>query len=128
MIIKNYFILYVSSQEAGTRFYESVLNCPPRLNVPGMTEFELSEDCILGLMPEAGIKRLLNGKIPDPAEAGGIPRAELYLLTDCAQEYIERAVKAGAIELSSFGERDWGHRAAYFYDPDNHIIAFAQEM
>lgn len=76
----SYFILYVSDQATSTAFYSRVLDCSPRLNVPGMTEFVLPDGAILGLMPESGIRRLLGPRLPDPASAHGIPRAELYLL------------------------------------------------
>lgn len=77
-------ILYVADQQASTEFYAYVLDMEPTLNVPGMTEFSLSETCVLGLMPEAGIKKLLGTNLPDPATARGIPRAEVYLLVDDA--------------------------------------------
>lgn len=128
MILKNHFILFVDDQQRSTEFYSSVLNYEPHLNVPGMTEFELSSGSILGLMPAAGIRKLLGEMIPDPAGAKEIPRAELYLLTGNAQEYLSRALAAGAKQISSLKERDWAHRAAYVYDPDNHIVAFAEEI
>ena len=59
-------ILYVADQKASTSFYEKVLMIPPVLNVPGMTEFRLNEETVFGLMPSAGIKRLLGDKLPDP--------------------------------------------------------------
>ena len=59
-------ILYVADQQVSTGFYQAVLARQPDLNVPGMTEFRLSETCVLGLMPEAGIKRLLGERLPDP--------------------------------------------------------------
>lgn len=65
-----------------TAFYAHVLNEQPSLDVPGMTEFTLSADCILGLMPEKGIKRLLGERLPDRALGRGMPRSELYLLVD----------------------------------------------
>jgi len=72
-------ILYVSDQKASASFYEKVLLMAPVLDVPGMSEFKLNEDTVLGLMPSAGIKRLLGEKLPDPDKARGIPRAEVYL-------------------------------------------------
>lgn len=54
------FILYVRDQEASTGFYIAVLAMEPILNVPGMTEFELSSDCVLGLMPERTFPPPLN--------------------------------------------------------------------
>ncbi len=123
-----HFILYVADQEASTQFYRQVLNLEPRLHVPGMTEFELSDAAILGLMPASGIKRLLGDKLPDPSSAAGIPRAELYLVVSDPENYHSRALQAGAKELSPLLPRDWGHNAAYSLDPDGHVIAFANKV
>jgi len=121
-----HFILYTSDQNASTRFYSQVLGLQPRLHVPGMTEFDLPGGAVLGLMPEAGIKRLLGDALPDPAAAHGIPRAELYLVVDDASLLHERALAAGASELSPVERRDWGHAAGYLLDSDGHVLAFAQ--
>src|SRR5512135_252545 len=127
-IVKTHFILYVEDKTRSTAFYSHVLNCQPTLNVPGMTEFILSKDTILGLMPIVGIKRLLGDKLPDPAHGVGIPRAELYLVVQHPLDYHRRAIEAGAIELSGLEDRDWGHRVAYSLDPDGHVIAFAEQI
>jgi len=120
-------IFYVSDQKASARFYAQVLGLTPQLDVPGMTEFRLGEGAILGIMPAAGIKRLLGEKLPDPSKAAGTPRAELYLLIDRPDAYHERALANGAKELSALSLRDWGHEAAYSLDPDGHVLAFARE-
>jgi uncharacterized protein len=120
------FVLYVADGRRSTEFYTAVLNRPPRLEAPGMTEFDLAAGAVLGLMPEAGIRRLLGAVLPDPARAAGVPRAELYLLVDDAAAYHARALAAGARELSSLALRDWGHRVAYALDPDCHVVAFAE--
>ena len=90
-----------------------------------MTEFELPGGSVLGLMPVAGVRRLLGGTIPDPDAAAGIPRSELYLVVDDAPVYHQRALTAGARELSRVMRRDWGHDAGYTLDPDGHVLAFA---
>jgi uncharacterized protein len=126
--MKSHFILYVADQKRSRDFYAAVLALEPALDVPGMTEFALDGGCVLGLMPEAGIKRLLGKALPDPSAARGIPRGELYLLVGGAAEYHRRALGAGARELSPLLPRDWGHRAAYSLDPDGHVLAFAQEL
>jgi hypothetical protein len=95
------------------------------LNVPGMTEFELTSDTMLGLMPEKGIKRLLGEVFPDPGLAHGIPRAELYLRTADPASFHARSLEFGGRELSPLQKRDWGDIAAYSLDPDGHVIAFA---
>ena len=81
-----YFILYVQDQRASTAFYAAVLDRAPELNLPGMTEFRLGPDVVLGLMPVSGIKRLLGDPLPDPTAGAGIPRVEIYLrVTDAAR-------------------------------------------
>lgn len=127
MIKTSYFILYVSDQQVGTEFYTKVLDKEPRLNVPGMTEFDLSQNTVLGLMPEEGIRRLLGERLPDPALANGVPRAEIYLMVSNPQEYFDRAMKSGGRELSKLEKRNWGHEAAYCLDLDGHVLAFARE-
>lgn len=124
--ISTHIILYVRDQERSRIFYEAVLAMAPRLHVPGMTEFELGDGCVLGLMPAAGIKRLLGEKLPDLDRGDGIPRAELYLLVDDPAAYHQRALAHGALELSGLEERNWGDRAAYSLDQDGHVLAFAE--
>lgn len=125
-MITSHFILYVRDQERSTQFYSTVLGEKPRLHVPGMTEFSLSDTCVLGLMPEAGIKRLLGSQLPDPAVANGTPRAELYLRVDNPQAFHQRALEMGARELSGLEKRNWGDLAAYSLDLDGHVLAFAK--
>ncbi|MBC8442190.1 MAG: glyoxalase [Deltaproteobacteria bacterium] len=126
--MKSHFIFYVSNQEKSTKFYELVLNKKPSLYVPGMTEFKLTQESIFGLMPTQGIKKLLGDKLPDPEKAERIPRAELYLIVDNPEEYHERALSAGAVELSDLQKRDWGDLAAYSLDIDGHVLVFAKNI
>jgi hypothetical protein len=119
-------ILFVEDQQASTRFYTFVLDRPPDLNVPGMTEFHLGAQAVLGLMPMAGIRRLLGSALPDPSSARGIPRAEVYLKTEGAAKYHARALAGGARELDVMRLRDWGDLVAYSLDPDGHVLAFAE--
>lgn len=120
-------ILYVSDQKASASFYEKVLGMKPELDVPGMTEFRINDETVLGLMPSAGIKRLLGDDLPDPDKAKNIPRAEVYLLVTDPDPYHNRAIKNGAKELSPLLPRDWGDTVAYSLDSDGHVLAFAKE-
>lgn len=119
------FILYVADQVRSRDFYAAVLTIQPRLDVPGMTEFALPGGGVLGLMPQAGIKKLLGERLPNPARGQGIPRAELYLTLSDPDRYHAGALAAGAVELSPLQPRDWGHCVAYSLDPDGHVLAFA---
>jgi len=126
MNIETLIILYVADQEESAQFYKVVLGTEPCLHVPGMTEFQLTDGCRLGLMPEASIKKLMGNKFPDPSKASGIPRAELYLSVENAQLYHDRAIANGAIELSGLQKRPWGGSVAYSIDPDGHVLAFCE--
>ena len=55
----NHFILYEQDQVRSTAFHAKVLGVEPQLNMPGMTEFQLSAKIIPRLMPSPGIERLL---------------------------------------------------------------------
>jgi len=118
-------IFYVQDQARSRAFYAAVLGREPRLDVAGMTEFELGTTCVLGLMPVSGIRRLLGDALPDPAAAAGIPRAELYIHATDPETAHQRALAAGARELSGIAHRDRGDRVAYSLDPDGHVLAFA---
>lgn len=124
--MKAHFILYVKDQKKSTEFYRAVLNLVPVLDVPGMTEFRLNEGCILGLMPESGIKKLLGDVLEDPAAATGVARSEVYLVSDVAEDCFSRALNCGARLLSAFSLRDWGDIVAYCQDLDGHVLAFAK--
>jgi uncharacterized protein len=119
------FILYVHDQEKSMNFYAGLFDCRPHLHVPGMTEFQLSEECFLGLMSEAGIKKLLPS-LSDPAAGQGIPRCELYLKRPDACKLYERALAHGGSELSAPAPRSWGDLVGYCLDPDGHVLAFAE--
>lgn len=125
MILETLFIFFVADQDRSTAFYSAVFGVSPRLNVPGMTEFSLPGGAALGLMPSAGIKRLLGDALPDPQAAAGTPRAELYLRVDDPSAFLRAAVEAGATELSPVQPRDWGDAAGYCLDLDGHVLAFA---
>jgi len=122
------FILYVGDQQRSARFYRHVLQREPLLDVPGLTEFQLTEESSLGLMPNAGVRRLLGEGVPDPAGGTGIPRVELYLLVEDAPGHHARALAEGARELSPPAPRPWGDRVGYCLDPDGHVLAFAEHL
>lgn len=121
------FILYVSDQQKSRDFYKTILNTDPVLDVPGMTEFLLSEHCKLGLMPESGIAKILGQHMPHPASGNGIPRCELYLPTTDINSYYQRLITACAKEVSPAQPRSWGDVVCYFSDPDGHILAIAEK-
>ena len=120
-------ILYVSDQNASTKFYEKLLDKKPVLFVPGMTSFQIVENCRLGLMPSNSIAKILQNKTPHPDNGSGIPRCELYVYVDDIHQAYKRAIDCGASLISDIALRDWGDYACYFADCDGHIIAFARK-
>ncbi len=121
------FILYVKNQQKSTEFYTKILGIIPSLNVPGMTEFKLSENCKLGRMPEDGIAKIIAKNAPNPALGNGIPRCELYLKVDTIEVYFSRAIQSGAKIIDAIAPRDWGDTIGYLSDLDGHVIAFASK-
>lgn len=121
-------ILYVENQEISTQFYQSIFRKAPDLLAPGMTEFLLAENFKLGLMPNAGIAKILKDKLPHPSSGNGIPRCELYLYVDDILFEFENAMQCGAHLISAIEDRDWGDRVCYFADRDGHVIAFAEPI
>ncbi len=120
-------IIYVADQQRSAGFYKAILNKEPVLDVPGMTEFQLTNDVLLGIMPENSIAKILTGKTPHPSTGNGIPRCELYLFPDNIEEMYERTLLAGATEISKIQDRDWGDSVGYLADLDGHIIALAKK-
>jgi hypothetical protein len=121
------FILYVSNQEESKNFYKILLDKEPSLDVPGMTEFLLAENCKLGLMPNDAIAKILAHKTQNPDAGTGIPRCELYLSFENPVDVFKRAINAGAKEISPIQKRNWGDSAGYLSDADGHIIAIVQK-
>lgn len=121
------FIIYVADQAKSKYFYQEVLQKEALLDVPGMTEFEISEQSKLGIMPEKGIAKILGENIVHPSTGNGIPRCEIYLYVNSPDDYYERAIKLGAKPLSETLVRDWGDKVAYCSDFDGNILAFAQK-
>lgn len=121
-------ILYVNDQEASCRFYQNIFRKKADLNVPGMVEFNMSENFKLGLMPNKGIAKIISDKTPHPDNGNGIPRCEIYLYVDDIQLEYNNALRSGAKLISPIADRDWGDKVCYFSDSDGHIIAFASKL
>lgn len=120
-------ILYVRDQQVSTEFYTALFRQAPDLNVPGMTEFKLSDHFKLGLMPSNGIAKILMDKTRHPDEGSGIPRCELYFHVEDIQLEFTNALTCGAKLISPIEDRDWGDKACYFSDADGHVIVFAEK-
>lgn len=120
------FIIYVENQERSRDFYRDLLSKDPILDVTGMTEFKLTENTSLGIMPGDGIVKILESKISNPNTMKDIPRCELYIFVDNVDEFYDRAIALGGNSISKGKVRNWGDYVAYCADFDGNIIAFAR--
>ncbi|MBK9247502.1 MAG: lactoylglutathione lyase [Ignavibacteria bacterium] len=118
-------ILYVEDQARSRELYAAMLGLVPTLDVPGMTEFTLSDRVKLGLMLNSGIAKILGDTLPHPQSGTGIPRCELYLKVSDVDQAYSNALSAGARSVSEPARRSWGDVVCYVADYDGHIIAFA---
>lgn len=116
MIVQTEFILYVSNQQASKAFYSGLLDLELILDVPGMTEFQLSENVKLRFMTEEGIKKIIQNVLPDTSLVNGIPRCEFYLKLPGIKRYMQREVELKAVIVN------------HFADLDGHVIAFAETI
>lgn len=121
------FIIYVKDQDKSKDFYKKVFQQEPVLDIEGISEFALADNVSFGIMPESGIMRILDDKIPNPAMARGIPRNELYLYVNDIDDYIKRVFDAGGKIISGPKLRNWGKVVAYCMDIDGNILAFAKK-
>lgn len=128
IISKTHIILYVQDQQRSTNLYTELLQDQPILNVPGMTEFQLSENLVLGLMPNDGIAKIITPSMPHPSTGIGIPKCELYLYVSQIDELFLSCQKLPFQLISPLLDRNWGDRAFYLADHDGHIIAFAEKL
>lgn len=119
-------IIYVENQEKARDFYKQVLAMEPLMDVPGMTEFKLDKNVLLGIMPNEGIARILEGKVKSLGKSAAVPKCELYLPVDDPDEYYHRLIKAGGTGIVEGKARPWGDYTAYGMDPDGNLIAFAK--
>lgn len=121
-------IIYVENQEKAREFYKKVLAMEPLMDVPGMTEFELGENVLLGIMPDEGIARILEGKVKNLGKSAAVPKCELYLPVDDPDEYYHRLIKAGGTGIVEGKARPWGDYTAYGMDLDGNLLAFSKNM
>jgi predicted enzyme related to lactoylglutathione lyase len=116
--VATHFILFVKQQAASRDFYQAILSLEPRLDVPGMTEFELGRGTVLGLMPKDSLQALLGLE-------SGHHSSELYLVVPDPKAKAARALERGASVASPLAKRSWGAEVIYLRDPDGHILALA---
>jgi predicted enzyme related to lactoylglutathione lyase len=120
-------ILAVRDLTVSSTFYREAFGWPTRVEVPVLVEFELPDGRGLAVYVREGFGRNTN-QLPQEIEDGAIGGAELYFHCDDLEAVIARLEGAGARSLSPLADRDWGDEAAYFADPDGHVLAVARPL
>lgn len=121
-------IFFVRDQNRSKHFYQLLLEKKPKLDVPGMTEFSLTSEITLGLMPGDNIAEVLKNRITNPNEIEDIPKCELYLFVEEPENFLQKIEILGGKIISPVSQRAWGDKVGYGMDLDDHLIAFAKKQ
>jgi catechol 2,3-dioxygenase-like lactoylglutathione lyase family enzyme len=120
-------LVIVAVREIATaiRFYDAVFGWPRAVETPVYVEYALPAGVSLGIYERESFG-VNTGIVPIGAASDQISPAELYLFSEEPEAVIERLTIAGARMLSPLRTRSWGDEAAYFADPDGHVLVIAR--
>jgi predicted enzyme related to lactoylglutathione lyase len=118
-------ILAVEDAPRAAAFYVAAFGWSATVELPHYVELAVPGGMRVGLYRRDGFARN-TGILPAPIAPGSIGAAELYLHTDDLDAAIARVERAGGRTLSPRAPRDWGDDAAYFADPDGHVVVVAR--
>lgn len=118
-------ILAVDDLQKSAAFYRSAFGFKQTVDVPVYAEFEMADGRRIGIYERKSFG-VNTGIVPERIEANELSGAELYFHCDEPAEQCAKLVQAGATELSPWQLRPWGDEAAYFRDPDGHVIVIAK--
>jgi catechol 2,3-dioxygenase-like lactoylglutathione lyase family enzyme len=119
-------IFAVANVERAVAFYEAAFGWPRnrRIDYSNYVEFHVDGGTV-GLYERSGFAEEV-GAEPAALADGGVSSSYLYVRVDDVAAAAERLEAAGARPLSPLLERSWGERAAWFADPDGHLVAVAE--
>lgn len=118
----DYVVLYVRSLSRSIEFYRDVVGLEFKFEQSGYAEFETG-GCKFGLFDDSALPSLIGTRM---SEKG--PSMEVVFLVEDVESEAARLLAAGVSLESGPVDRAWGHRTIHFYDPDKHIVEFAQEI
>jgi predicted enzyme related to lactoylglutathione lyase len=120
-------IFAVADVERAVAFYEAAFGWSRnrRIDYSNYVEFHVGDGGTLGLYERSGFAEEI-GAVPAALTDGTVSSSYLYVHVDDVDAAVERLEAAGARPLSPLLERSWGERAAWFADPDGHVVAVAE--
>jgi predicted enzyme related to lactoylglutathione lyase len=119
-------ILYVQDLGRAARLYDSVFAWPKSVDVPVYVEYRVHDGARIGLMPQPNTRHFLGEALGALRPTDGCPRAEVYLHVDDLDGAVTRLEALGALCTSPRARRAWGDEAAYYLDPDGHVLVVAR--
>lgn len=120
-------ILATTDLERAVRFYDAAFGWPKGVETPVYVELTLPGGMRLGLYAREAFARN-TGQLPVLAPPGGLSPCELYFYPEPLEAALERMEAAGGRLLSALAPRPWGDEAAYFADPDGHVLVLARPL
>ena len=118
-------ILAVRDLKRSLEFYRQVFGWPLLVDSPPYKEFQMPSGQRLGIYFHEGFGRN-TGQPPTLAPAGETTGTELYFYATDPPALMAKLQTAGARLLSAMARRPWNDEAAYYADPDGHILVVAQ--
>lgn len=118
----DYVVLYVKDLAKSIEFYRDVVGLEFKFEQSGYAEFK-TDGCKFGLFEDSQLASLIDTRMGTDG-----PSMEIVLLVANVDAEAGRLEKAGVQLLSGPVDRAWGHRTIHFYDPDRHVVEFAQEI
>ena len=123
----DYVVLIVADLEASVHFYTGVLNLPLHHLAPNGKFAELDTGVThISLYTRDAMSETLGREISAPHRDQ--PGFELAFKVDDVDAAFAEVVAAGFEAAVQPTTKFWGQRTAYIYDPDGHLIEFAQDL
>ena len=123
----DYVVLIVTDLDASVKFYTELLGLPLHHLAPNGKFAELDTGVThIALYTREAMSETLGREISAPDR--NHPGFELGFKVDDVDAVFAEVVAAGAEAAVPPTTKFWGQRTAYVYDPDGHLVEFAQEL
>ncbi len=123
----DYVVLIVSDLDASLQFYTELLGLPLHHRAPNDKFAELDTGVThIALYTREAMSETLGREIS--AADRDQPGFELGFKVDNVDAVFAEVVAAGIEPAVEPTTKFWGQRTAYVFDPDGHLVEFAQEL
>ncbi len=120
-------VLAVADLPRSRTFYLQAFDWELAVDLPVYVQFRVPGGVGVSLYQREAFSAQV-GTTPALCPTGACTSAELYLEVENLSAATDAILAAGARALSPAAARDWGDEAAYFADPDGHVIALFRAL